>query len=132
MSYLIDTSILIEIENNNKEVINQIEKLPHVLDLGLQISLFTFTEFYYGLVNKIDKNKNKYLERLGKYKVFNPTHQTSIIFCEIVHNSQQNGNPIAQFDAFIAATALQHSMTLITLDKNFSKVDKLKTIILHN
>ena len=48
-------------------------------------------------------------------------HHKRETFCE---------TPLSQFDAFIAATAKQHSMTLITLDKNFKRIDKLKVILL--
>ena len=38
MSYLLDTSVLIEIENNNQKLIDDIIKIPYVLDLNLHES----------------------------------------------------------------------------------------------
>lgn len=43
-----------------------------------------------------------------------------------VHASlRRKGKPIPQNDVWIAATALRHGMTLITLDKHFSFVEHL-------
>lgn len=43
-----------------------------------------------------------------------------------VHASlRKKGRPIPQNDVWIAATALRHGMTLITLDRHFSWVDGL-------
>jgi tRNA(fMet)-specific endonuclease VapC len=38
---------------------------------------------------------------------------------------RRKGKPIPQNDIWIAATALRHAMTLITLDKHFAAVDGL-------
>ena len=49
------------------------------------------------------------------------------IYGGLVLDLRQRGNPIPLNDVWIAATALQHKLTLITGDKHFKEIDKLKS-----
>ncbi len=130
MSFILDTSILIEVENDNQEIIDKITQLKDAPQSELYITIFNFTEFYYGVMNKNDKNKSLAKERLSKYHLLNTTRRTAEIFCEIWHELTKKGKIIPQFDLFISAFAIEHSFTLITLDGHFKEVPGLKTIIL--
>lgn len=130
MSFILDTSTLIEIENGNTEIITKINQLKDAPQSDLYITIFNFTEFYYGAMNKNERNKSLVKERLSKYLLLNTTQRTAEIFCEIWHDLIKRGKLIPQFDVFIAAFAIEHDLTLITLDEHFNEVSGLKTIIL--
>ncbi len=132
MGYLIDTNVLIEIEYDNKEIIQQIEKFQRDNKDNLFISIFTFSEFYYGILRKSPKNKEKLVERLNDFGLINTSKQSGIIFCEIMSQLKDAGKIIPQFDAFIAALAIENDLTLITMDEHFKLVPNLKLIVLEN
>lgn len=130
MSLIIDTSTLIEIENNNQKVINEVRKLKDAPKAELYLTIFSFTEFYYGAMNKNEKNKKKVKERLEKYKLLNTTQTTGIIFCNLLYHLKKKGALIPEFDVFIAALAVEHSFTLITTDRHFKEIPGLNSVIL--
>ncbi len=132
MGYLIDTNVLIEIEYDNKEIIQQIEEFQRGNKDNLFISIFTFSEFYYGILCKSPKNKEKLVERLNDFGLINTSKQSGIIFCEIMSQLKDAGKIIPQFDAFIAALAIENDLTLITMDEHFKLVPNLKVIVLEN
>ncbi len=130
MSFILDTSTLIEIENGNIEIITKINQLKDAPQSELYITIFNFAEFYFGSMNKSEKNKVMVRDRLSKYSLLNTTQRTAEIFCEVWHNLTKSGKMVPQFDAFIAAFAIEHDLTLITLDEHFNEIRGLKTIIL--
>ncbi|MBI2146455.1 PIN domain-containing protein [Candidatus Woesearchaeota archaeon] len=129
MGFIIDTSVLIEIENNNLEVINKIEQLKNAPKSELYITIFTFCEFYYGAINKSEENRERILERLQEYTILNTTLQTGIIFCDLLNQSKKKGKPTSHFDLFIAAMALEQGFTLLTMDRSFAEVSGLKKVL---
>ncbi len=167
MNYLLDTNILIEIEDNNPNLIKQLEQIKISQEGKIFISIFSFSEFFYGIIRKNPKSKNpnrsraagllksrgiftlengsqqsggvldpfslnkeKILERLKEYELVNTTRESAIIFCEILSQLKDLGRMIPQFDAFIAALAIENDLTLITADEHFQGVQGLKTILL--
>jgi tRNA(fMet)-specific endonuclease VapC len=130
MKYLIDTNVLIEIENNNLEVIQSIDSLRKTNEDNIFISIFTFSEFYYGILRKSPKNKERIVERLNDFDLINTSKQSGIIFCEILSHLKETGKIIPQFDVFIAALAIENDLTLITLDEHFKEIPNLKVIML--
>ncbi|MEK6905890.1 MAG: type II toxin-antitoxin system VapC family toxin [Nanoarchaeota archaeon] len=131
MNFLVDTSVLIEIENNNEVVVKGLERLrnntPHA---SLYISIFTYSEYYYGIIDKSEKNKHKVVERLNDYPLLNTTKKTAIVFSELLHSVKKKGKMIPHFDLFIAALAIENDMILITRDNHFKEIPELKSIIL--
>ena len=132
MGFLIDTNILIEIESNNSKIIQKIDDFKKANGENLFISIFTFSEFYYGILRKSPKNKEKLVERLSDFGLVNTSKQSGIIFCEIMSQLKGAGKIIPQFDAFIAALAIENDLTLITLDEHFKLVPNLKVMVLEN
>ena len=132
MGYLIDTNIQIEIESNNPKIIQEIEYLRKTKSENLLISIFTFSEFYYGILRKSPKNKEKLIERLNDFGLINTSKQSGIIFCEIISQLKDAGKMISPFNAFIAALAIENDLTLITLDQHFKLVPNLRVVVLKN
>jgi tRNA(fMet)-specific endonuclease VapC len=130
MSLIIDTSVLIEIENENLEIISKINKLKTAPKAEIYITFFTFCEFYYATMARNEKNKVKIKKRLTNYRILNTTQRTGEIFCETMYELQQKGKMIPQFDIFIASFALEHDMVLIATDNHFNNISHLKKSIL--
>ncbi len=130
MSFLVDTSVLIEIENDTESIIWQIEDLVEGGEAELYISFFAFCEFYAGAMNKSVKNKGLVLEKLRCYPPLNPTESTAIIFCHLRQQLKQRGMLVPEFDLFIAALAVEHDLTLLTTDNHFKDIPHLKVNVL--
>lgn len=126
MSFIIDTSILIEIENENDSVIQQISKLKDAPKAELCLTVFNFCEFYFGALEKSEKNKEKVKQRLSIYRILHTTERTSLIFCDLLYKLKKKGAVLPHFDIFIAAFALEHDYTLLTADRDFERIPELK------
>jgi len=127
MSYLLDTSVLIEIENDVKAVIDTIRALP---EGNFYISIFTFCEYYRGFVKKSDAVKAKVIEELNKYILLDTSKKTGICFVELLETLSKKGEVLPHFDVFIAAFAKTHHLTLITRDNHFKRLEKEINVIL--
>ncbi len=130
MNFIIDTSILIEIENDNKRILEEIAMLKETPLSDLGITFFSFCEFYFGAMEKSEKNKEKVLERLSQYSLLNTTKRTGILFCETLYQLKKKGKLIPHFDILIASLAIEHDMTLIATDPHFNEIPHLKKVIL--
>ena len=130
MKYVIDTSILIEIENGNKEIINTILEMKKTPFSELYITIFTFCEFYYGAMEKSLENKEKVKQRLLQYEILNTSVETASRFCELFSALKKKGKSLPQFDTFIAAITIEQQGVLITGDNDFAQIPNLKSIVL--
>lgn len=127
---IIDTSVLIEIENKNVDILKQLNNLKESPKSDLSITFFTFCEFYTGIMRRNKKNKELALQTLNNYKLLNTTMWSGIIFCEIIDLLKKNGDSIPIFDALIASIAIENNLVLVTLDSHFKKIPNLKVILL--
>lgn len=129
MTFILDTNVLIEIENGNQTFIDKLRKYI-TSSSEVYLAIFTVSEFYYGIMKKSEKNRQLFFDRLQKYKILNTSTKTAILFCELLRHLEQKGRVIPQFDIFIAALALEHGCTLITADAHFKDIPNLDYIIL--
>ena len=113
--------------NNNEKIITQIKALTHD---PLYITFFTLCEFYLGIINKSEKKKKDFLDRIEEYPLLNTTKNTGFIFCDLWHHLQKEGKIIPHFDLFIASLAIEYNMTLLTLDKDFDQIPNVKKMVI--
>lgn len=105
---LFDTNIFIYLEKQNTKAIALIEK-----STDIQISAITYMELIQGASNK---NKAKLVERLLQafnIRILELNDNISIIARLLVKQYAQS-HALTLGDALIAATAIQHNLTLIT------------------
>jgi tRNA(fMet)-specific endonuclease VapC len=121
-SLLLDTNIVIEVFDGNKDIADKINELP-----GFYISAIVLGELYIG-VNRVT-NRDKHLKKLTTFlrlcTVLTIDGTTAEFFGEITASLYKKGKPIPSNDAWIAAHAQQHTLTLVTRDKHFSEIDAL-------
>ena len=129
MSIVIDTSVLIEIEKNNNEILSKLDNLESIKE-EVYITSPTYAEFYLGLLKLSKEKSEKGKQRLDKYKLLNTTKNSSKMLAEIKHKISKDGTPIPIFDLFIASIAMDSGMPLITLDNHFKKIQNLNVIII--
>lgn len=130
MTLVFDTSVLVDIEKNNKEIINKIEKLSETYKIPAQIPFITYYEFLRGL--KIRKPE-KYQELLGFLNEFNMlkiTKKTANILSDLKIKYDSLGMPLSLADLLIASQVIENNLILVTKDRDFEKINEIKKIIL--
>jgi len=121
---LLDTNIIIEIFDGNKVIAGKINKASE-----FYMSSVVLGELYIG-INRV-VNKAKHLKKLTDFLqlciVLKVDDVTAKYYGEIVAQLYKKGKPIPTNDVWIAATALQHGLTLITQDGHFTEVESITT-----
>jgi tRNA(fMet)-specific endonuclease VapC len=121
--YLLDTSIIIRIFNNDITVVDKIKSSRNIF-----IPVIAIGELYFGANNSIQKENN-----IGKINILSQSlpilivdTQTAKLYGYIKENLKRIGKPIPENDIWIASISLQHSLTLACRDNHFSFINDLK------
>src|SRR3989344_3530691 len=124
MNLVFDTSILIDIERKNKDIIKKLNELKERYPAPPKISFITRFEFVYGLRNKNSSNKQKAISFLDLFSVMHTTNKTANILSDFKGKYEL---PLA--DLFIASQIYESDSVLITKDKDFEKIEEIEKII---
>lgn len=125
MNLVLDSSILIDLERQKKEVILKISELRKLYPGLPAISFATYVEFLYGLKNKSNKNKEKFREFLEQFYVMHTSNKTADILVSLM---QEHELPMA--DLLIAAQTIENGSILVTKDKDFERIKEVDKIII--
>ena len=121
---LLDTNIIIEVFDGNKVIADKLNKVSE-----LYISAIVLGELHIG-INRVS-NKLKHLKKLNDFlqlcTVLEINEHTAKHYGDLVAILYKKGNPIPTNDIWIAATALEHNLTLITRDKHFNQIEIIET-----
>jgi tRNA(fMet)-specific endonuclease VapC len=125
MKYLLDTDICVYFLNQNKKVVEKLQRLP---EKDLAISVITVAELQFGAFNSEQIQNN-----LKKVEAFQNIIQTIMLTLEITTeyarikaDLRQKGAPIDDFDILIGATALVNGLILVTNNtQHFSRLPNL-------
>jgi tRNA(fMet)-specific endonuclease VapC len=121
--YLLDTNIIIAALFSDAEVLDRIDDADEYF-----VSTIVLGEMLYGAFHSTNVEAN--LERLRAFidraGFLSCDDQTAELYGEIKTSLRQQGSPIPDNDIWIAASALQHSLTLVTRDVHFDKVNNLQ------
>ena len=104
---------------------------PHVQNRLLAITFVTIGELYFGAEKgKWGERKRRKLEAvLHNFVVIPYDHEIARCYGRLVAERQQSGKPIASNDAWIAACAVRHGVSLITHNAmDFQGITGLQTI----
>lgn len=121
---LLDTNIVIAVLNGD-------ETIPPRLDAAeiVGISVTVIGELLYGAKKShhVQGNINKIKRFVHRCSVFSVNEDTAEFYSTIKAELTNKGNPIPENDIWIAATARQNNLTLVTGDGHFDKVQHLMT-----
>ncbi len=130
MSLVLDTSVIFELENGNKDIIDKVKKQIYFYPDPAQISFMTYFEFYDGLRKKSRKNKDKAIEFINQFGMLETTKKTAAIMSNLRSLYETKGIIIQPADLFIASQVIENNLILITMDNGFEKIQELNKIIL--
>jgi len=122
---LLDTNIVIALFAQDASVLQQLETADEIF-----IPAVVLGELYFG-ANKSKRAANN-LTRLDEFTLSNIILgcdvETAKIYGSIKNKLRETGHPIPENDIWIAATAIQHQLTLVTRDSHFDFVENLNKV----
>ena len=97
---------------------------------GLALPVAVLSEYRYGLLgSKRRVRLEEWLdELLGEIRVLETTVRTTAAYAHVRHQLRAAGTPIPENDVWIAATAIEHDLPLVTRDKHFKVVKGLEVL----
>lgn len=125
MSYLVDTSWAVAYLRGNRSVV---ERFHSMRNEGLAVSIVTVAELYEGIFRSNNPTQNETEVRgfLDNVVVLVIDEQLCIRFGREMARLMNKGMVIGDIDLFIAVTALQYDLTLLTSDSDFERVAGLQ------
>lgn len=126
MTLLLDTSILIELEKENRDILSSIERLSKKHERPF-ISFMSLVEFLtgYGMLSLEKKVKAK--KFIWQFPILHTTNSTAAILSSLKYKYKSQKS---MTDLFIASHAIEHNLTLITRDKDFTDINELKKVVI--
>lgn len=124
-SVLLDTNAAIRILNRSREITLALEDYDRV-----HLPLVALGELEYGA--RKSRNRQGNFEAISmlleEVELIYPDRATAAAYGELHAALRAKGRPIPQNDIWIAATALQHELPLLTRDAHFRFVDHLPIV----
>jgi tRNA(fMet)-specific endonuclease VapC len=121
--YLIDTNVVIELLANRAWAISRIK-----LQDAMFLSVIAYGELLFGIANSVHREANRSrLDRLlVDWQLVPCMVETGEFYASIRSQLKRDGRPIPEHDIWIAATAMQHDLTLVTRDDHFDHIENLR------
>jgi len=120
---LLDTNVVIEFFRGNSSIKSRLQK-----ESFLTIPYVVLGELYLGAYRS--QNAAKHTQQIKRLlencNVLIADAETAETYARIKAALLQKGKPIPENDIWIAATALQYGMRLVTRDNHFTEIEKLQ------
>jgi tRNA(fMet)-specific endonuclease VapC len=120
--YLLDTNIVVALFAGDSTLLDRAKEADEVF-----VPCFVIGELYYGARRSIRVEDN--VARIDEFAANNVVLACDVesarLYGEVKGKLRQKGRPIPENNIWIAATALQHKLTLISRDVHFNEVEGL-------
>ena len=126
MTLILDTSVLINLENERVGTIEKLSSLRKIHVDRPKISFISYFEFIHGLRRKQPHNKYNSLLFIESFDVIQTTKTTA----KILSLLKEKYGELSHSDLFIASQTIENGMILVTEDRDFEKIAELDKIIL--
>lgn len=121
--YLLDTNIVIALFANDPTLTGKIAETEDVF-----VSAVVIGELFYGAKKsgRPERNSERIESFISDNVILNCDTDTARLYGKVKDSLRKKGLPIPENDIWIAATAFQHDLILISRDEHFEKVEDLK------
>ena len=127
---LFDTTFLIDLLNEDPAVTTKVKQIDQERTLN-GLSVISAHEYLFGIYRyyktKLERGLKQAYQDLSHFHIFPLDYETVKISSQIHARLMTQGTLIGLNDIYIAATAIQHHLTLTTKDRHFLKIVNLKT-----
>ena len=126
--YLLDTSLVAAFLHGRKHIIEMIDLWVRKQEVGTSILVYgEVTEYLKGLADysryQVRLLKLFTLEQITPYPL---TYAILERYADIRRTLRPVHQDIGDIDTLIAATAIEHNLTIVTIDRDFERVPHLK------
>ncbi len=128
--FVLDTNVIIEIDNRNEKVISFIQGMLSKFPSPPCITAATYSEFLYGALQYSAVKQQKSREFLDIYEILHTTKNSSLLFAKIKYNLEKKGKSIPLFDILVASIVIDREATLLTMDAHFKDIEGLHVIVI--
>lgn len=121
---LIDTNIYVSFKRNDNSTVEAVRHLDYI---GIDVTVLAelYSGFKYGKKEKQNRRELEHFINTSRVHLFHHDNITAEFYSDIYLNLRKKGQPIPTNDIWIAATAMQHGLALLTFDSHFSNIDGL-------
>jgi tRNA(fMet)-specific endonuclease VapC len=122
--FLLDTNIVVATFNEDPQVAEGLKRST------IFLSTITLGELYYGAdaSRHVAANRTRLESMSARTSVLSVNRITAIWYGRIKNQLRAAGRPIPDNDIWIAATAMEHGLTLVSRDAHFNHVDGLNLV----
>ena len=123
---LLDTNALSALAARDEELIKILESAPR-----LAVTIISAGEYVYGLTqSRHQKELGDWLEAfLARAELLHISRRTLPHYAEVRRQLKNDGTPIPANDCWIAASAKEHRLPIVSRDKHFDTVKGLRRIV---
>ena len=125
MYLIFDTSILIDLERENKRTIHLISEIKKSYLIPPKITFITYCEFLHGIRKRSPENKAQAEAFLGLFEMLVLTKKTATCLSQL---KSKYGLDLA--DLLIASQVFESNAILVTKDKDFEKITEIEKIFI--
>lgn len=120
---LLDTSVAVEVLRGNPAATERARQLSDAY-----LPLVGLGELWYGVARALKPSRaGEALRRLLEITPVLPmSTDTCRVYARIRTHLAKRGQPLPENDIWIAATALEHELTLATADEHFERITELR------
>lgn len=123
VDFYLDTNIIIALFKEEHAVLSHLAHAGEVLTTSIVLG-----ELYFGALNSGHPEKNflRVEEFASQIPVLSNNIGTAKEYAKIKNSLKKKGKPIPENDIWIAASAIEHNLILITRDEHFKNITDLK------
>ncbi len=124
---ILDNNILIEIERENRNVIDKLLQLGKLYPETPATTAPIYAEFLEGFLLIGEPQRAE--EYVKNFQILSFDKESAQLFARITIELVKKGQPIPLFDLMTASIAIAHNATVVSFDRHFEKVPGLKLIL---
>ncbi len=130
MAVILDTSVLVALEKNNKETIDKVRDISKFHKTKPFVASISLAEIMHGALNQNIKQQIKVIENFTDYHILNSSFSSSMVLANFVNILNKKGKRIPITDLIIASIAVDNDLNLVTLDNHFNRIPGLNVLYL--